>query len=164
METSVSKTSSKLREHKAGYENDYGRLTTLTRIRKLHAETMPHLVHAIRKHTPLKLRKQSLHTLNLVLLIFTYANPEPQWIQSFSIRLSHLCDIQNAARDRPCPHEQTQIETPSHAIPNHANTIHHNHLPIALGHTLQLILLLDGVRVTASLGSVDELFSQALSD
>jgi hypothetical protein len=36
-------------------------------------------------------------------LILTYVNPEPQWIRSVSIRLSHLCDIQNAARIRPCP-------------------------------------------------------------
>jgi hypothetical protein len=41
---------------------------------------------------------------------------------------------------------------------------HVQHLPIALRHTLQLVLLLDGVRVAASLGSVDELFSQALGD
>jgi hypothetical protein len=51
----------------------------------------------------------------------------------------------------------TQIKTPYHAK-------HHNHLPIALGDTLQLILLLDGIRVTASLGSVDQLFGQALSN
>lgn len=37
-------------------------------------------------------------------------------------------------------------------------------LPIALCHTLQLVLLLDGVRVAASLGGVDKLFSQALSN
>jgi hypothetical protein len=35
-------------------------------------------------------------------------------------------------------------------------------LPIALCYTLQLVLLLDGVRVAASLGSVDELLSKAL--
>lgn len=37
-------------------------------------------------------------------------------------------------------------------------------LPIALCHTLQLVLLLDGVRVAASLGGVDKLLSQALSN
>jgi hypothetical protein len=37
-------------------------------------------------------------------------------------------------------------------------------LPIALGHTLQLVLLLDGIRVTASLCSVDQLFSETLSN
>ena len=37
-------------------------------------------------------------------------------------------------------------------------------LPIALGHTLQLVLLLDGVRVAASLGGVDQLLSKALSN
>lgn len=39
-----------------------------------------------------------------------------------------------------------------------------NHLSVGLGNTLQLILLLDGVGVAASLGSVDQLLSQALSD
>lgn len=37
-------------------------------------------------------------------------------------------------------------------------------LSVALGDTLQLVLLLDSVRVAASLGSVDQLLSQALSD
>jgi len=37
-------------------------------------------------------------------------------------------------------------------------------LPIALGNTFQFVLLLDGIRVAASLGSVDQLFSQALSN
>lgn len=37
-------------------------------------------------------------------------------------------------------------------------------LSVGLCYTLQLVLLLDGVGVAASLGSVDELFSQALSD
>jgi hypothetical protein len=37
-------------------------------------------------------------------------------------------------------------------------------LPIALRHTLQLVLLLDSIRVAASLGSVDELFGQALGN
>jgi hypothetical protein len=46
--------------------------------------------------------------------------------------------------------------------PCHANNDHP--LPIALCYTLQLVLLLDGIRVTASLGSVDQLFSQALSN
>jgi hypothetical protein len=40
----------------------------------------------------------------------------------------------------------------------------HNSLPIALGNTLQLILFLDGVGVTASLRSVDQFFGQALSN
>lgn len=40
----------------------------------------------------------------------------------------------------------------------------HNPLPIGLGNTLQLVLLLDSIRVAASLGSVDQLFSQALSN
>ena len=37
-------------------------------------------------------------------------------------------------------------------------------LTVGLGDTLQLILLLDGVRVGGSLGGVDELVGQALSD
>ena len=41
------------------------------------------------------------------------------------------------------------------------NTVH---LPIALGDTFQLILLLDGVGVTASLRGVDQLFGKALSN
>src|SRR3954452_2153706 len=45
--------------------------------------------------------------------------------------------------------------------PNHTSRIH---LPIALSHTLQLILLLDRIRVAASLGSIDELFSKALGN
>src|SRR5438034_8421097 len=36
-------------------------------------------------------------------------------------------------------------------------------LPIALRHPLQFILLFDGIRVRASLGSIDQFFSQALS-
>jgi len=39
-----------------------------------------------------------------------------------------------------------------------------SHLPVGLGDTLQLILLLDGVGVAASLGGVDKLLSQALSN
>lgn len=37
-------------------------------------------------------------------------------------------------------------------------------LPVGLGNTLQLILLLDGVGVGGSLGSVDKLLSKALSN
>jgi hypothetical protein len=37
-------------------------------------------------------------------------------------------------------------------------------LSVGLGYTLQLILLLDGVGVAASLGSVDELLSKALGN
>lgn len=38
------------------------------------------------------------------------------------------------------------------------------HLSVALGHTLQLVLLLDGVAVAATLGGVDEFFCQALGN
>lgn len=44
---------------------------------------------------------------------------------------------------------------------NHTSSIP---LPIALGHTLQLVLLLDSIRVTASLCRVDQLLGQTLSD
>jgi hypothetical protein len=37
-------------------------------------------------------------------------------------------------------------------------------LSVALGHTLQLVLLLDSVRVAGTLGSVDQLLSKALSN
>jgi hypothetical protein len=37
-------------------------------------------------------------------------------------------------------------------------------LPIALGDTFQLVLLLDGVGVAASLGSVDQLFGETFSN
>lgn len=37
-------------------------------------------------------------------------------------------------------------------------------LSVGLGDTLQLILLLDGVRVAAALGGVDQLLSEALGD
>ena len=37
-------------------------------------------------------------------------------------------------------------------------------LSVALCYTLQLVLLLDSVRVAASLGSVDQLLSQALGN
>lgn len=39
-----------------------------------------------------------------------------------------------------------------------------NNLPVALGNTLELVLLLDGVRVGGTLGSVDQLISEALSN
>lgn len=37
-------------------------------------------------------------------------------------------------------------------------------LPVGLGDTLELVLLLDGVRVAGALGGVDQLLSQALGD
>jgi hypothetical protein len=45
-----------------------------------------------------------------------------------------------------------------------ADNLPSNPLPVGLGNTLQLILLLDGVGVAASLGSVDKLLSKALSN
>lgn len=44
------------------------------------------------------------------------------------------------------------------------NTPNNNPLPVALGNTLELVLLLDGVGVRASLGGVDKLFSEALGN
>lgn len=40
----------------------------------------------------------------------------------------------------------------------------HHHLPVRLGNALQLVLLLDRVRVAATLGSVDQLLGEALGD
>ena len=37
-------------------------------------------------------------------------------------------------------------------------------LSVGLGHTLQLVLLLDGVAVGAALGGVDQLIAEALGD
>ena len=39
-----------------------------------------------------------------------------------------------------------------------------NPLPIALSHTLQLVLLLDRIRVRTPLGGVDQLLSKAFGD
>ena len=51
-------------------------------------------------------------------------------------------------------------------MPDHHSTSSHKHssnpLPIALRHTLQLILLLDRIAITASLSRIDQLFCQAL--
>lgn len=54
----------------------------------------------------------------------------------------------------------------NHRPGRYRKTVHSNslHLSVGLGHTLQLVLLLDGVAVAATLGSVDELFRQALGD
>jgi len=37
-------------------------------------------------------------------------------------------------------------------------------LPVALGNTFQLVLLLNGIRIAASLGSINQLFGQALGN
>jgi hypothetical protein len=57
------------------------------------------------------------------------------------------------------------------AIRKNSSQRHHAHpytertpLSVGLGDTLELILLLDGVRVAASLGSVDQLLSKALGN
>lgn len=65
------------------------------------------------------------------------------------------------------PHEELLAAGFETTIDIHALQVRHPQripLPVALRHTLQLVLLLDSVRVAATLGSVDELFSQALSD
>lgn len=49
-------------------------------------------------------------------------------------------------------------------LPNTHAESQYPSLPVGLGDTLQLVLLLDSVRVAASLGSVDQLLSKALGD
>jgi len=68
----------------------------------------------------------------------------------------------------PIPSDQNPTRA---AIGKNSFQRHHAHtypectpLSVGLGHTLELILLLDGVRVAASLGSVDQLFSEALGN
>jgi hypothetical protein len=48
--------------------------------------------------------------------------------------------------------------------PTTNSTNREKNLSVGLGNTLELILLLNGIRVAASLGSVDQLLSKALSD
>jgi hypothetical protein len=47
-----------------------------------------------------------------------------------------------------------------------ADKAHQEHLPlpVGLGHTLQLVLLLDGIRVAATFGSIDQLLSKAFGN
>ena len=66
------------------------------------------------------------------------------------------------------PSDQNTTRT---AIRKNSSQRHHAHpykertpLSVGLGDTLELILLLDGVRVAASLGSVDQLLSKALGN
>ena len=61
----------------------------------------------------------------------------------FAFVVAILCDT-NAA-----------IARPKRKSKPHAMQKTHNPLPIALGYTLQLVLLLDGIRVTGSLRCVD---------
>jgi hypothetical protein len=68
-----------------------------------------------------------------------------------SIHISHLFD-KNAARNPD--HNVVKPQPCRITIP----------LPIAFSDTLQLVLLLDSIGVAASLSSVDQLFSQALSN
>jgi len=65
-------------------------------------------------------------------------------------------------RYRPIPIETQTPMQKKLDLPQHPKT--HIDLSVGLGDTLQLILLLDGVGVAASLGSVDQLFSKALGD
>ena len=65
-------------------------------------------------------------------------------------------------RYRPIPIETQTPMQKKLDLPQHPKT--HIDLSVGLGDTLQLILLLDGVGVAASLGSVDQLLSQALSN
>lgn len=60
------------------------------------------------------------------------------------------------SHSEPRPMMESRAEQYAHTI--------HNRLTVRFGHALQLVLLLDGIRVAASLRSVDQLFSQALGN
>ena len=70
----------------------------------------------------------------------------------------------------PCPRHDRYTQriflharcSPSLLLPSRLVCFSPVPLPIALGDTLQLVLLLDGVRVRAPLGGVDQLLGQAL--
>jgi len=72
------------------------------------------------------------------------------------IRCPSQIDDRNADRATRPPH----AHHPSFRI----NSVKHLRLSVALGHTLQLVLLLDGVAVAAALGRVDQLLGQALGN
>lgn len=64
---------------------------------------------------------------------------------------------------------ETRVKPPVHSSTHKTrnqteNTPNKTLLPVALGNTLKLVLLLDGIRVGATLGGVDQLLSKALSD
>ena len=68
---------------------------------------------------------------------------------------------QNAFLHRPMRNTLKNVQNPSIPLPAKDER---RHLAVRLGNTLELVLLLDGVRVGGSLSSVDELLSKALSN
>jgi hypothetical protein len=58
----------------------------------------------------------------------------------------------------PCSHPSTCSST------KHQPICPFSRLSVGLGHTLQLVLLLDGIAVAATLGGVDQLFCETLGD
>ena len=58
-------------------------------------------------------------------------------------------------------HKLPTARTQDYHLPQH-HLFQQLHLPITLRHPLQFILLLDRIRITAPLRSIDQLFSQAL--
>ncbi|GAO51171.1 hypothetical protein G7K_5282-t1 [Saitoella complicata NRRL Y-17804] len=88
-------------------------------------------------------------------------NPNPTPVHR-ATRKRHPDRFQiRASRRVRRPHPRTQQCNSRRSIQTQQET---NCLTVGLGNTLELILLLDGVRVGRTLGSVDELLSQALSD
>lgn len=82
------------------------------------------------------------------------------------IRLENPCHAEDA---RSCLVLQNQIKKPREKLLPDTMQLHHTRkirtpLSVGLGDTLQLVLLLDCVRVAASLGSVDQLLSKALGN
>lgn len=67
---------------------------------------------------------------------------------------------QNAFLHSPMRSMLKNVQNPSIPLPATVG----QHLTVRLGNTLELVLLLDGVRVGGSLGSVDKLLSKALSN
>jgi hypothetical protein len=86
---------------------------------------------------------------------FFYVNPRDMCDNPMprSQCLNAKCPILKVTRTTPYP-QHSQGKTPFPV----------KRLSVGLRHTLQLVLLLDSVRVAASLGSVDQLLSKALSD
>lgn len=71
--------------------------------------------------------------------------------------LADACEsTESRLKPRPLQYTQTEDQTE-----NKSNT---TPLPVALGNTLELVLLLDSVGVGRTLGGVDQLLSKALSN
>jgi hypothetical protein len=59
---------------------------------------------------------------------------------------------------------QFTISPSSYPSPPHPDPPHQHHLSVALSHSLQLILLLNSIAITAPLRRINQLLSQALSN